>query len=221
MKLYGIFVRSARFVYKLFKPYKIVGNVPAEPTVFVVHHQNLSGPVHAILTLPVEAHIWALSVFSDQHECYRQYVDYTFTRRFGMPKFLAKPLAFIVSFAVPKIVASCSAIPVNRHSREIVKTFKASLKALVSGENLIIAPDIDYGNGSEAMGEIYTGFLHLEKIYQKETGKHLLFVPIFYNTEKKTLFIADAIKFDDTPYNEQKEIIAQRIKNSINDLSKK
>ncbi len=221
MNLYGLFAHTARFVYRIFNPFTVEGNIPESPSAFIVHHQNMSGPIHALLTLPVEAHIWVYRVFFDRKECYRQYVDYTFTKRFGMPKILAVPLAFIISLAVPGIMGSFSAIPVNRNSREILKTFQLSHKALLKGENLIISPDINYDDDSRSMGEIYTGFFHLEKNYFKETGKHLSFVPMSYNAKKHKLYIGDAVKFDDcTPYNEQKELVSKRIRDIINDANK-
>lgn len=213
----------ARFVYKLFKPYTIEGKIPQDtPSIFVVHHQNMSGPVHSLLTLPKEAHIWVYKVFFDRKECYNQYVNYTFTQRFGMPKALAIPLAFIISLTVPFAMGSFSAIPVHRNSRDIIKTFKISHEALVAGESIIISPDIEYDDDSNAMGEIYTGFFHLEKNYFKETGKHLAFVPISYSTKMRKLFIGEAISFDsNTPYNQQKEQVAHRIIKAINDINKK
>ncbi len=223
MKLYGKFAHLARFVYRIFKPYTIEGEIPKNtPTIFVVHHQNMSGPVHSLLTLPVEAHIWVYRAFFDRRECYNQYVNYTFTERFGFPRALAVPLAFVISRAVPFVMKSFSAIPVYRSSRDIVKTFKMSHKALLLGESLIISPDIEYDNDSNSMGEMYTGFFHLEKNYFKETGKHLAFVPISYKTKCGKLFIGEAIMFDDnTPYNEQKEQVAQKIREAINDINKK
>lgn len=219
MNLYGMFAHTARFVYKIFKPHKVEGKIPDSPTVFIVHHQNMSGPVHAILTLPVHAHLWVLRVFFDRKECYDQYMNYTFTKRFGMPRFLACPLAFIISLAVPMVMHSFCAIPVHRSSRDILKTFRLSDEALLRGENLIISPDVHYDDGSRSMGEIYTGFLHLEKNYFAKTKKHLSFVPISYNTKEKTLFIADAIQFDDIPYSSQKDEIAKKIIDSINEIN--
>ena len=223
MKIYGTFAHLARFVYRIFKSYTIEGDIPSDtPSIFVVHHQNMSGPVHALLTLPIETHIWVYKVFFDRKECYNQYVNYTFTKRFGMPRLLAVCLAWIISLAVPFAIGSFAAIPVHRSSRDIVKTFKMSHDALISGESIIISPDIEYDDDSNAMGEIYTGFFHLEKNYFKATGKHLAFVPILYNTKKRTLFIEKPIMFDDsTPYNEQKTQVAIRIRDAINNISKK
>ncbi len=223
MNIYGTFAHLARFVYKIFKPHTTEGKIPTDvPSVFVVHHQNMSGPVHSLLTLPKAAHIWVYKVFFDRRECYNQYVNYTFTERFGLPRALAVPLAWVISLVVPFAMHSFSAIPVHRNSRDIVKTFKASHEALMAGEDIIVAPDIEYDDSSDAMGEIYTGFFHLEKNYFKETGKHLNFVPISYNTKSRKLYIGDPVKFDDTiPYNEQKTIVSQKIKEAINNINKK
>lgn len=220
MKIYGLFASLARFVYKIFNPFTTEGDIPDTPSVFIVHHQNMSGPVHSLLTLPVHAHMWVYRVFLDRRECYNQYVNYTFTKRFGMPRAIAVPFAFIISLVVPGIMKSFGAIPVHRNSRDIVKTFKLSHRALMSGESLIISPDINYDDDSISMGEIYTGFLHLEKDYFKDTGKHLSFVPVFYNTRQHKLMIGKTIKFSDSiPYTEQKQQIALYIKDEINRIN--
>ena len=219
MKIYKTFAHLARFVYRLFIHYNVEGSIPSDgPCVFVVHHQNLSGPVHALLTLPIHARLWVYKVFLDRKECYKQYRDFTFTKRFGMPEIIAIPLAWFVALFVPAILRSFSAIPVYRSSRDIIKTFSISHDALLRGESLIVAPDVDYGNSSSLMGEMYTGFLHLEKTYFKETKKHLSFIPMAYNATEKKLVLADSICFDDTPYSEQKDVIAERIKKSINSI---
>lgn len=219
MNLYGLFAKLARFVYKLFVHTDIVGTMPAndEPCVFVVHHQNLSGPIHALLTLSKHAHLWVYRVFFDRRECYLQYSQYTFSKRFGMPKFLSRLCAWILSLIVPSIMRSFSAIPVYRGSRDIVKTFDLSLSALLRKESIIIAPDIDYDSSDNEMGDIYTGFLHIEKMFFKKTGKHLSFVPISYNTHKHILTLGNAIRFnDETSFAEQRDLVALKLKDAIN-----
>lgn len=220
MRIYKTFALLARRVYRLFIHYNVEGSIPTDgPCVFVVHHQNLSGPVHALLTLPIHAHMWVYKVFLDRKECFKQYADYTFTKRFGMPRIVAVPLAWFISLFVPAILRSFSAIPVYRSTRNIVETFSISHTSLIRGESLIVAPDVDYDSDSSLMGEIYTGFLHLEKTYFKETKKHLSFIPMAYNAIEKKLVLAEAIRFDDdTPYAEQKDMVAERIRKSINDI---
>jgi len=47
------------------------------PAVYVVHHRNMSGPVHTLALLPDEPRPWVLHVFLDRHECFAQYYGYT------------------------------------------------------------------------------------------------------------------------------------------------
>lgn len=53
--------------------------------VFLVHHQNLFGPIHAMAFLPREVRLWVLSPFCDRKACFEQYYGYTFTRVLGGP----------------------------------------------------------------------------------------------------------------------------------------
>lgn len=219
--LYGSFARTARRVYKTFAPYKIKGYVPyaGQPVVYVVHHKNLSGPIHAVLTLPVESHLWVYRVFFDREDCFKQYSKYTFTERFGIPRAFAVPLAWILSRIVPAIMRSFAAIPVYRDSRRILETFRQSQAALQEGNSIIICPDIDYSSSDDQIGDIYTGFLHLEKIYYKDTGKHLEFVPVVYNKSTHCTTLGNPVCFkDDAPFNTQKSQIAKTLIETINKM---
>ena len=84
------------------------------PAVDVVHHRNMSGPVHTLALLPDEPRPWVLHVFLDRHECFAQYYGYTFRKRFGWPAPAAWAAAGVLSLTVPAVVRSFGAIPVYR-----------------------------------------------------------------------------------------------------------
>jgi hypothetical protein len=194
----GLF-HFCRLLVRIFTPrYNVIRkDKPVLPSVYIVHHQNLWGPIISFGWLDVPARIWVLSVFFSFRECFRQYYDYTFTKRYGVPKFLAgiivAPLALIVS----GIIRAIKAIPVFRGSRKIVDTFKMSMSALEENHNLIICPDIDYTDKSSNVGEIYQGFLHLEKKYREKTGKHVAFVQLRIDMDKHCIIVGDAVYFSD------------------------
>ncbi|AHF06488.1 glycerol acyltransferase [Desulfitobacterium metallireducens DSM 15288] len=165
------------------------------PVVYVVHHQNLRGPILSIAWLNIPVHLWVLSVFSDQRTCFRQFYDYTFTQRRGIPKGLAAVIAYPVSVWVSGIMQGMNAIPVFRGSRAIAKTFNQSLKALINGENLLICPDIDYTDPGPHMGEMYDGFLDLERYYIKRTGHHLAFIPLYISKREHCIYEGKAVYF--------------------------
>ena len=112
-----------------------------------------------------------------------------------MPKALAAAIAFPLSFCISGLIPSIREIPVYRGSKAILKTFRQSVQALSEGENLLICPDIDYTDTSSSMGEMYHGFLNLEKYYFKKTGSHLAFVPVHISKRRHCIYMGEAICF--------------------------
>ena len=64
-----------------------------EPCVYICSHSNMAGPLTTLAQLPFPVRPWVLHLFFDREDCRRQFADYTFSQRFGMPKWLAGVLA--------------------------------------------------------------------------------------------------------------------------------
>jgi 1-acyl-sn-glycerol-3-phosphate acyltransferase len=192
------------------------------PVVFVSHHQNLFGPFVILLWFPKSLHAWMLHVFLDRQACFKQYVDYTFTKRFGWNKILAKLCAYPISYFITALLNSGKGIPVYRGSRKILETFHLSIDALNRGESIVLFPDIQYSDPSAATTQMYDGFLYLEKYYYKATGKHVLFVPL-YASKRKHVIIADRqITFrDGEDFNTERKKVLGDIHDHLNELAKK
>lgn len=124
------------------------------PAVYVVHHRNMSGPVHTLALLPDEPRPWVLHVFLDRHECFAQYYGYTFRKRFGWPAPAAWAAAGVLSLAVPAVVRSFGAIPVYRSLKETRDMMEQSAQALLRGESIMLCPDVAYDSAAPATGEI-------------------------------------------------------------------
>lgn len=193
-----IIFRLCRFCARCFIPrYRVCPSTrTVAPAVYVVHHQNMSGPIVSMVWFNKPVRLWVLSVFCDQSTCFRQFYDYTFTKRFGLPKALAAVIVFPVSFFVSGLMKVIRAIPVFRGSKSIVKTFRQSIAALTQGQSLLISPDVDYTETDSNMGEMYNGFLDLEKYYLKQTGNHLAFVPLHISKREHCLYEGEAVYFN-------------------------
>ena len=118
------------------------------PAVYVVHHRNMSGPVHTLALLPDEPRPWVLHVFLDRHECFAQYYGYTFRKRFGWPAPAAWAAAGVLSLTVPAVVRSFGAIPVYRSLKETRDMMEQSAQALLRGER-----SAESRNGAKALLE--------------------------------------------------------------------
>ena len=221
MKIYGVYFRAVKGLIKLFKPVKSVPEKSEleSPVVYVGHHQNMRGPVFSILWYPGEVHIWVLHVFTKYITCYRHYIDFTFTKRGKMPFLLAKIIAAPAAAAYSALMRSGKAIPVYRGSTKIRNTMSLTIDALKRGENVMVFPDIDYSSSDDNIGDIYTGFLQLERFYYKSEKKHVNFVPISVDTQKKSLRIGEKIAFrDGEPFAEGKLRVADELRRAINSL---
>jgi 1-acyl-sn-glycerol-3-phosphate acyltransferase len=221
---YGPFFRALQNMAKIIYP-KYTVHIPNhvhDPVVYVSHHQNLFGPFVILLWFPKSLHAWILQFFLDQKACYQQYVDYTFTKRFGWNKRLAKICAFPISFFIAALLNSGKGIPVHRGSRKILDTFKLSVTALSKGESIVIFPDMNYRDDSASTKEMYEGFLYLEKYYYKATGKHVCFVPLYASRSKHLIIAEEQIYFRERiDYNIERKIVYEKIHHSLNELAKK
>lgn len=215
----GFFFKLARAIVRPFYPVKEVLHAERalSPACYVVHYQNSKGPILSMAYMPVEVHPWALHVFCDRKSCYQQYMDYTFTVRFGWPKWLAAPVCFVLSNIISPLYRSMGCIPVYRGSMKIRETLNLSLEALYAGQSIIIFPDVAYQSDSAETGEIYQGFLNLEKFYYKKTGAHLPFVPVYCKSVEKTLEIGEPLYFEGAlPFVQEKQEMAQRLVAAMN-----
>lgn len=164
------------------------------PCVYVVHHQNLAGPLAALTLLPGEPRPWVLQVFCGRRACFAQYYHYTFTRRFGLPRPLALPAAGLCALLAPGLVNGVGAIPVWRGARGGLRsTWRRSCAALAAGQSLIVCPDIDYASPSPATGAIYRGFFALGQEQQRRGGPPLPFVPAVCDKAGRRLVLGEPV----------------------------
>lgn len=218
MSDYGKLSSVVRKIVRVLTPtYKVKSDfdVPS-PAVFLCRHNNQLGPQTVIAWYPKYLRTWVLHVFMEKETCFRQYVDFTFTKRFGWPKWVAQSVARIVTPFVVNLMASMGAIPVYRDSMQSIRTIKETLKALIAGDTVLIFPDVDYTATHGEVRKVYEGFLYLERYYYNKTGKHLPFVPLRLDQELQEIVLGEAVCFaDGIDFYDQKETILDKIQAGI------
>ena len=220
MSFQGRFYKGVRALLRIFCPRCATPPLESfsQPAVYVCHHQNMRGPIASMLWLPIAVRPWSLGIFFDAAVCRRHFQEYTFSQRHGWPKWLSKLAGALIGRPVTALVHSAGAIPVYRKSFQSMKTIRQSVDALAKGESVIIYPDVDYQSNEAEIGEIYDGFLLVERSYHKRTGKHIPFVPLFVSAKEKTMILGEPIYFDDSDFSEQKPVVRRRIRDAINPL---
>ena len=169
---------------------------PEGPTVYVCSHNNMRGPLAVQAWLPFATRTWVLHVFLDRETCRKQYSEYTFSRRFGLPKRLSEVLAWAASGYVSGLMASIGAIPVYRGTVRIGVTFRETVAALQAGDSVVIFPDVDYTDNAEGIGEVYDGFLLLERFWRKASDQPLQFVPLRLDAAARHISEGRPVSFD-------------------------
>ena len=209
---------AVRFVWRLVRPrWRTQVEQIQGPCVYICSHSNMAGPLNTLAWLPFPVRPWVLHVFFNYRSCRRQYADYTFSRRFGYPRWAAEGLALLTAGVVSRLVRSAASIPVYRGSVQAAATFRETIQALERGEAVIIYPDIDYANDSGEMGEIYRGFLLLERFWRKRHQEPLTFLPIQMDRKRRTLRSAPALQFDrGKPFEEEADRIQAALRREIN-----
>lgn len=168
---------------------------PEGPAVYVCSHNNMLGPLAALCWLPFDVRPWVLHVFLEEETCRRQYQEYTFSKRFGMPEPLAAAGAWGVSGYVSSLMRSMGAIPVYRGTVKLGHTFRETIAALRKGESVLIFPDVDYTDDSSGIGEVYDGFLLLERFWRKVSPQPLRFVPLRLDAASRRITEGRAVSF--------------------------
>lgn len=216
MVAYGPYFRGARALARRLPVFRIrevpVRDESLEPCVFICRHKNMEGPLNIMVNFNVPVRLWTLNVFYDRKLCAEHYYRYTFTERFGWNKAFARVFSQIAGVFVASIMHSLHAIPVYRNSAKSMTTMRESLKCLLNGENLLIFPDIDYTDESDKV-ELYDGYLILERMYKKRTGKPLRFVPLAVDREKSRILRGEVITYPEetVDYAREGEAVQARI----------
>jgi hypothetical protein len=215
----GLYFKFVRMIFRLFMKGKVQIDKKTflKANVLIGHHQNFYGPFLALSWLPDTVSFWVVDHLFNFKDCFNMYYHFTFVETIKLPKLIALILAFLCALLIPPLVRSSRSIPVYRDSKNIMTTFKQSLDILNKDEQVMIFPDVKYNDTSSIMGEVHTGFTHIEKVYNQANNTHIGFVPIIIKKETGLLTNASTIYFnDEKSFVLQKDILINKIIDSIN-----
>lgn len=192
--------------------YECIYKAPIEEsTVLVCRHFDIHGPLICALYMPVTFHLWALDKLYDRKLCRQHYRTHLAPKKFNLGPKGSRIFADVFAPLVSALFKSMRAIPVYREKRSIAKTMKQSLEALMRGENLMIAPEVDYQSQERHVGSMYEGFIKLAKYYYKTTKKPLTFQPIYPSKSSRRIIVGEPITYNpqESHIKEQKRIIEE------------
>lgn len=189
------------------------------PAVFVCNHSAIRGPVMMTLDFKRKHQSWTVSNALDRSRA----VSYAFhdilignSRRC---KRFWRMLAHIVAVMLPPLLRYSDTIPVY-HDKNIVTTFKQSVKALTDGDDLVIFAESPK-RYSEYIFNLQSGFVDIARLYYRKTKTALRFYPVYVEKKNAVISVGKPIVYDpDQPLEEQRETIAVYLRDNIDRLAR-
>lgn len=169
-------------------------NLPESNAIIVGNHTQMNGPIAGELFMPDNCDIWCAGEMMNRKEV----PDYAFSDFWSQkPKWtypFYRLLSYIITPLAVFIFNHARTIAVYRDMR-IMSTFKASLKLLKEGKNILVFPEKDEKHNN-ILYQFQENFVDVAKLYHKKYGIELTFVPMYIAPKLKTMYIGNGISFD-------------------------
>ena len=184
--------------------------------VFVCSHIGSYAPIVMELFFPFSFRPWVTYQVVTKKLC-RKYLEQDFVKKeLKWKRPFSGWLATAIEPLCIRVLRSAEAVPVYKGKKKIRETFEQSVAALKDGSNLaIFLTDLNQGS-TKLMGGLQSGFIHLAKLYHRDTCKELLFYPIFVDKEKRNITICHPVAFvSENDFRAERKRIISYLQNAI------
>ena len=216
------FYRFLKWTVGLFyKKRAVIGieNLPQEPSLVIGNHAQMHGPVYSELYFPTKKKVWCIGEMMKMKEgpayAYKDFWSY----KPKWSKWFYKLLSYVIAPIFSFVLSSADTIGVYKDAR-VISTFKSTVKALKDGNNVVIFPEhgVDY---NEIVCDFQTRFVDVAKLYYKQYGKKLSFVPMYNAAKLKTVVFGKPIEYDpEMDMETQRRAICEYLKTEITRIAK-
>lgn len=201
--------RFLRIWVKLFSPkMENVGreNLPEEPCIVVANHCQMYGPISCELYPPRDGYTWC----AGQMMVLKDVPAYAFqdfwSQKPKSVRWLFKIFSYLIAPVSVCVFNNARTIGVWRDTR-IISTFKQTVKCLKSGLDVVIFPECPEKH-NQIVNKFQENFIDVAKLYYKQTGKAVSFVPMYIAPMLKTQYLGKPISFDpEAPMEEERKRI--------------
>lgn len=167
------------------------------PAIYVANHLGPTGPIEAILSIPVRFYPWGIAEMTDYKRAPKYlFDDFTHPILHLNGKFGLLFSTFLTKISVP-LFKAVGVVPIDRFGGWTADGFRQSLKLLHEGKNLLIFPEDPLLplDPDTAMRHFMPGFATLCSLFQSEAAFPLPVYPVAVNAKAETVAIAKAEYF--------------------------
>lgn len=220
-KLQKAVYQIIRWFVKLFYPKtEVVGleNLPEEPCLIVSNHAQMNGPIAGELYFPGRRYIWCAGEMMNLKEVPGYAYQDFWSRKPAAVRWFYKILSYIIAPISVCVFNHAHTIAVYRDKR-IIQTFRETTDRLQEGSNVIIFPEHDVPH-NHILCDFQDGFVSVAKIYYRQTGKRLAFVPMYLAPNLKKMVLGKPVVFDpEAPVKEERHRVAQALMDTITEIA--
>ena len=218
----GLFFRFLeKFIKLIYGKKKLLGteNIPQNSCVIVGNHAQVHGPLVAQLHYVRKKYIWLIGQMLSAKEIPSYAMQDFWPYKPKSTRWIYKIIAYLIAPLFAYVHRNADGIGVYKDAR-IISTFKQSVVGLNEGADIIIFPECHtpYNN---IVNEFQDNFVDLARLYYKNTGKELVFVPMYNAPKIKTVVFGKPIKYDSSKAPKgQRKVICDYLKEEITNLAK-
>lgn len=219
----SLIFKGVKKILKFFYPkMEIVGleNITEEPVVFVGNHTQLHGPITSELYFPEKRFIWCAGQMMNLKEVPAYAYQDFWSQKPKYIRWFFKIASYIIAPLSVFIFNNAATIAVYRDAR-IIDTFKNTIEKLKEGANIIIFPehDVKYNN---IIYDFQDKFIHIAKMYHKQTGKDLSFMPTYFAPNLKKVYVGKPICYcASNPAEEERRRVCDYLMEEITQMARK
>jgi hypothetical protein len=191
-----------------------IENLPDEPAIVVGNHTQMNGPICGELYFPGKRKIWcAYQMMKLKEVPAYAYQDFWSGKPVALRPFY-RILSYIIAPLSVCVFNNARTIAVY-HDIRLRTTFKKSIQALKNGANIIIFPEC-YDEYNHIVNNFQDKFVDIAKMYFKQTGKELSFVPLYISPALRSMHLGKPVRFcPDNPIQEERTRICNYLKDEI------
>ena len=193
-------------------------NLPEGPCLAVGNHAQMNGPITSVLYYPRKRKTWCAGQMMKLKEVPAYaYQDFWSAK----PKYIRwfyKMLSYLIAPLCVCIFNHADTIGVWRDGR-IINTFKQTVNALKEGADVVIFPECNEEH-NHIVHAFQENFTDVAKLYYKQTGEALPFVPIYVCPALRKLVIGKPVYYDpQAPMQKQRHDLCEKLMDAITALA--
>ena len=194
---YGLF-RFLKFFVRLFYPKtEVIGaeNLPEEPCIVAANHAQMNGPIVSELYFPGEKnYTWCAGEMMKLKEV-PEYAYHDFwPHKPKRVQWFYKGLSYVIAPLAVLVFKNARTISVY-HDKRVIFAFRETVEKLRNGSSVVIFPERAEQNNN-ILCKFQEGFVDAAKMYYKQTGKTVSFVPMYVAPALRKMYIGKPIAFD-------------------------